>query len=63
MNEVPGLSPAQSKKVQDSREIHSRRRALLYAVMCKGGVGVLEQPPSSLAWLEPANFDLAKGYP
>ena len=26
--------------------------------MCKGGVGVLEQPPSSLAWLEPANFEL-----
>ena len=26
--------------------------------MYKGGVGVLEQPPSSLAWLESANFEL-----
>ena len=26
--------------------------------MCKGGVGVLEQPPNSLAWLETANFEL-----
>ena len=26
--------------------------------MCKGGVGVLEQPPSSLAWLETASFEL-----
>ena len=50
MDGVPGLSPAQLKKVRDSREIH--------AVMCKGGVGVLEQPPNSLAWLETANFAL-----
>ena len=58
MDGVPGLSPAQLQKVRDSREIHRRGRALLHAVMCKGGVGVLEQPPSSLAWLETANFEL-----
>ena len=52
------FSPTQLKKVRDSREIHRRGRALLHAVMCKGGVGVFEQPPSSLAWLETANFDL-----
>ena len=62
MDGVPGLSPAQLKKVRDSREIHRRGRALLHAVMCKGGVGVLEQPPSSLAWLETANFDLFKEF-
>ena len=43
MDGVRGLSPAQLQKVRDSREI---------------GVGVLEQPPSSLAWLETANFEL-----
>ena len=58
MDGVPGLSHAQLQKVRDSREIHRRGRALLHAVMCKGGVGVLEQPPTSLAWLETANFEL-----
>ena len=58
MDGVPGLSPAQLQKVRDSREIHRRGRALLHAVMCKGGVGVLEQPASSLTWLETANFEL-----
>ena len=62
MDGVPGLSPTQLKKVRDSHKIHRRGRALLHAVMCKGGVGVLEQPPSSLAWLESANFDLFKEF-
>ena len=62
MDGVPGLSPTQLKKVRESREIHQRGRALLHAVMCKGGIGVLEQPPSSLAWLEQANLDLFKEF-
>ena len=59
----PALAPAQLQKVRDSREIHRSGRALLHAVMCKGGVGVLEQPPTSLTWLETANFELFRRVP
>ena len=51
MDGVPNLTPTQLQKVRDSKEIHRKVRALLYAV-------VLEQPPGSLAWLEPENHSL-----
>ena len=60
MDGVPNLTPNQLQRVRDSKEIHRRGRALLYAVMSRGGIGVLEQPPGSLAWLEPENHSLFK---
>ena len=62
MDGVPNLTPSQLQKVRDSKEIHRRGRALLYAVMSRGGIGVLEQPPGSLAWLEPENHSLFKTF-
>ena len=62
MDGLPHLTPAQQEKVRQSKEIHRRGRQLLYAVMSKGGIGVLEQPPSSLAWLEPDNHNLFREF-
>ena len=56
MDGVPGLSPSQRKKLLDSKTIHDRGRALFRAVVSKGGVGIWEQPPSAMSWLEEANF-------
>ena len=58
MDGLPHLNTAQQEKVRQSKEIHRRGRQLLHAVMSKGGTGILEQPPSSLAWLEPENHNL-----
>ena len=60
MNGVPGLSPSQLKRLQDSQAIHERGRALFIAVVSKGGIGVWEQPPSALSWLEEANFHMLR---
>ena len=60
MDGVPNLTPEQLNKVRDSKEIHRRGRALLYAVMSRGGIGVLEQPPGSLAWLHPRIITFSK---
>ena len=57
MNGVPGLSPSQLKRLQDSQAIHERGRAL---VVSKGGVGIWEQPPSAMSWLEEANFHMLR---
>ena len=62
MDGLPHLSQAQLEKVRQSKEIHRRGRQLLYAVMSKGGIGILEQPPSSLAWLEPENHNLFREF-
>ena len=56
MNGVPGLSPSQLKRLQDSQATHERGRALFIAVVSKGGIGIWEQPPSAMSWLEEANF-------
>ena len=58
MDGVPDLTPSEREKVRDSSEIHRRGRLLLHATFSKGGVRILEQPPSSLAWLEPAKHGL-----
>ena len=62
MDGLPHLNTAQKEKVRQSKEIHRRGRQLLYAVMSKGGIGILEQPPSSLAWLEPENHNLFREF-
>ena len=55
-------SPHTAQKGSGQRRDHRRGRALLYAVMSRGGIGVLEQPPGSLAWLEPDNHNLFKAF-
>ena len=52
MDGVPGLSPTQRKKLLDSKTIVS-----------KGGVGIWEQPPSAMSWLEEANFQMLRDHP
>ena len=46
------------KKLLDGKTIHERGRALFRAVVSKGGVGMWEQPPSAMSWLEEANFQM-----
>ena len=62
MDGLPHLNTAQKEKVRQSREIHRRGRQPLLAVMSKGGIGILEQLPSSLAWLEPENHNLFREF-
>ena len=59
---VPNLSPAELSRVRDSREIHRRGRELFKAVATQSGVAILEQPPSSMAWLEPENFQCLQNF-
>ena len=59
---VPGLSLEEASRVAQSREIHRRSRELFKAVATQGGVAVFEQPPSSMAWLEPENFQCLKAF-
>ena len=58
----PTSRQASFKRSETVKGIHRRGRALLYAVMSRGGIGVLEQPPGSLAWLEPENHSLFKTF-
>ena len=59
---VPNLSPAELSRVRDSREIHRRGRELFKAVASQSGVAIFEQPPSSMALLEPENFQCLKNF-
>ena len=56
MQGVPWNNKYQQQQVTESKAIHERGRALFQAVARKGGVAIHEQPPSSMAWLEPENF-------
>ena len=51
MDGVPALSPTQRNKLLDSKTIHHR-----------GGVGIWEQPPSAMSWLEEANFQMLRDH-
>ena len=62
MDGVPHLKPCQQQKVDDSRKIHERGRALFRSVVLSGGVAILEQPPSALSWLEPDNHHMIQEY-
>ena len=42
--------------------VHGRSRELSKAAATQGGVAVFEQPPSSMAWLEPENFQCLKTF-
>ena len=56
------MSPAELSQVRDSREIHRRGRELFKAVASQSGVAIFEQPPSSMAWLEPENFQCLQNF-
>ena len=62
LNGVPGLSPVELAQVQNSQEIQRRSRELFKAVASWSGVAITEQPPSSMAWLEPENFQCLKAF-
>ena len=56
MQGVPWNTKHQQQQVNESKAIHARGRALFQAVARRGGIAIHEQPPSSMAWLEPENF-------
>ena len=51
---LPNLRPDQQQELQQSRLLHARARELLSLVAAQGGAVVLENPTSSLTWLDPA---------
>ena len=53
LNGVPGISPADLLKVQESHTMLSRCLQCLILVFQAGGHVHLEQPPSAMSWLEP----------
>ena len=50
---IPDPTPSQAKELQTSSLLHSRTRFLLHLVACRGGLIWLENPSSSLLWLDP----------
>ena len=51
---LPSNSPKLMRRAKDSRTIHERCHQLCRAVSASGGIWVLENPPSSMAWMEPS---------
>ena len=58
MDGVPGLSAEEQDRVNASREIPARSRRVIRRVREASGEAGFEQPPSSMAWLEPDNITL-----
>ena len=58
MDGVPGNSPAEQTRVDQSTEIHKRSRQVIRAARQSGSHTGLEQPPSSMPWLQPDNVTL-----
>ena len=50
---IPQPSASQAKELEVSALLHSRTRHLLHLVACRGGMIWLENPSSSLLWLDP----------
>ena len=50
---IPDPTPSQAKELHMSSLLHSRTRFLLHLVACRGGLIWLENPSSSLPWLDP----------
>ncbi|CAE7521200.1 unnamed protein product, partial [Symbiodinium pilosum] len=59
MQGVPGLSDEELLRVSQSAEIHARSRRVTRCIREAAGEAGLEQPPSSMAWLEEDNVTLA----
>ena len=58
MDVVPDNSPAEQAKVDESAEIHKRSRQIIRAARQASAHTGMEQPPSSMAWLQPDNVTL-----
>ena len=54
LNGLPSDSPTLTRRAAGSRCIHERCHQLCRAVAASGGTWVLENPPSSMAWMEPS---------
>ena len=50
---IPQPSVSQAEELRTSALLHSRTRHLLHLVACRGGMIWLENPSSSLLWLDP----------
>ena len=51
---IPSPSQAQQRELSESAELHSRARHFLALVAAHGGLIILENPASSLLWLDPS---------
>ena len=51
---IPSPTPAQQRELSDSAELHARARHFLALVAAHGGLIILENPASSLLWLDPS---------
>ena len=51
---IPSPSQAQQRELSESAELHSRARHFLALVAAQGGLIILENPASSLLWLDPS---------
>ena len=60
MQGVPGLSDEELLRVSQSAEIHVRGRRVIRCIREAAGEAGLEQPPSSMAWLEDDNITLLR---
>ena len=58
MDGVPDNSPAEQAKVDESTEIHKRSRQIIRTARQASTHTGMEQPPSSMAWLQPDNVTL-----
>ena len=58
MDGVPDNSPAEQAKVDESTEIHKRSRQIIRTARQASIHTGMEQPPSSMAWLQPDNVTL-----
>ena len=54
MDGLPSNSPKLQHRALESKTIHLRCHELCRAVAASGGIWVLENPPTSMAWLEPS---------
>ena len=50
---IPQPSVSQAEELRTSALLHSRTRHLLHLVACRGGIIWLENPSSSILWLDP----------
>ena len=60
MEGIPGLTEHEQRRVDQSKAIHDKKRQELQAAFSTAAQGGLEQPPSSMAWLEPENIQLLR---
>ena len=58
MDGVPGNTPDEQAKVEASTELHKRSRQVIRTARQSGSHTGFEQPPSSMAWLQPDNVTL-----